>query len=262
MQASAIVVQPEEQRSDELVLAVLVPPEPGDDAVGGAGVLDLDHRALAGLVRTPSSGLAITPSRPAPSNRASHSDATARSRVIGVRWIGGCAPPSSRSRHVRRSLLRDVAEVLAVHGQHVERDKRRGRLLRQLRDPRRRRMQPQLQGIEVEAARRGDDDLAVDDTVVREIRQQRVVQLGKVPIERPQVAALDEHVAAAAKHDRAKAVPLRLVEERAAGWQRVGELGEHRLDGRGDGKRGRHDRLRPSMRVAVFGSFLSVRHVG
>ena len=29
----------------------LVPAEAGDDAVGGARVLDLDHRALAGLVR-------------------------------------------------------------------------------------------------------------------------------------------------------------------------------------------------------------------
>ena len=123
-------------------------------------------------------------------------------------------------------------------------------------------MQSQLQGIEVEAARRGDDDLAVNDAVVREARQQRVVQLGKIPIERPQVAALDEHLAAAAKDNGAKAVPLRLVQERAAGRQRVRELGEHRLDRRGDGKRGRHDRLRPSTRVAVFGSFLSVRHVG
>ena len=119
----------------------------------------------------------------------------------------------------------------------IEGDERRGRLFRQLRHARRRGMQSQLQGVEVEAARRGDDDLAVDDAVVREdSRQQRVVQLGKVPIERPQVAALDEHLAAAAKDDGAKAVPLRLVEERAAGRQRVGELREHRLDGRCDGK--------------------------
>ena len=32
-------------------LPVLVPAEAGDDAVGGARVLDLDHRALAGLIR-------------------------------------------------------------------------------------------------------------------------------------------------------------------------------------------------------------------
>ena len=42
--------------------------EAGDHAVGGANVLDLQHRPLAGLVR-PSSGLATMPSRPAPSKR-------------------------------------------------------------------------------------------------------------------------------------------------------------------------------------------------
>ena len=50
MQPPVIVVQPEQQRSDQLVLSRLVPAEAGDDAVGGARVLDLDHRALAGLV--------------------------------------------------------------------------------------------------------------------------------------------------------------------------------------------------------------------
>ena len=61
------------------------------------------------------------------------------------------------------------------------------------------------------------------------------MQLGEVPIERTQVAALDVNVRFAAKHDRAKAVPLRLVEERA-GRQIVGELREHRLDRRLDRK--------------------------
>ena len=48
-------------------------------------------------------------------------------------------------------------------------------------------------------------------------REQRVVQLGKVAIERPQIAALDEDLAAAAEHDRAETVPLGLVEEVAVG---------------------------------------------
>ena len=68
----------------------------------------------------------------------------------------------------------------------------------------------------------------------------RLVQLGKVAVERPQVAALDEHVARAAKDDRAKAVPLRLVEKAVAGGQLVGELREHRLDRRRDRERGWH----------------------
>ena len=50
MQRALIVVQPEKQRPDG-VGRRFVPPEPGDDAVGGPGVLDLEHRALAGLIR-------------------------------------------------------------------------------------------------------------------------------------------------------------------------------------------------------------------
>ena len=71
-------------------------------------------------------------------------------------------------------------------------------------------MQAQLQRVEVEPARRRDDDLAVEHAAVRQRVEQRRVQLGKVAIERLEVAALDVDVAAAAKDDRAKAVPLRL----------------------------------------------------
>ena len=56
------------------------------------------------------------------------------------------------------------------------------------------------------------------------------MQLGKVAVQGPQVAALDEQLAAAAEHDGAKAVPLGLEEESFRGRQLVGELGEHRLD--------------------------------
>ena len=49
------------------------------------------------------SGLAITPSRPAPSKRCSQSCATARSRVTGVRCTGGAMLASSRSSRMRRS---------------------------------------------------------------------------------------------------------------------------------------------------------------
>ena len=49
MQRPLVVVQPEQQRADR-ILSALVPAKTGDDAVGRARVLDLDHRALAGLV--------------------------------------------------------------------------------------------------------------------------------------------------------------------------------------------------------------------
>src|SRR5678815_1990439 len=51
----------------------------------------------------PDSGFAITPSRPAPSKRVSHSRATARSRVTGVRYTGGLTARSNFSRTARRS---------------------------------------------------------------------------------------------------------------------------------------------------------------
>src|SRR5207253_8563353 len=49
LQRAAVIVQAEQQRADR-VLARLVPAKSRHHAVGGAGVLDLDHGALAGLV--------------------------------------------------------------------------------------------------------------------------------------------------------------------------------------------------------------------
>ena len=246
MQPPALVVESEQQRSDALVSSGLVPAKTGDDAFGGAHVLHLEHRAFARLVESRSAGFAITPSSPAPSKRASQSDASAGSWVIGVRWMGGAASSSNRSRRARRSLWTRSRRSLPVHGESVERDERGRRLLRELGHPRGRRMQPQLQQVEIEPAWRRDHNFAVEDAAVRQAGQQGVVQLGKVAVERPQVAALHEHLAPAAKDDGAEPVPLRLVQECIVGRQHVGELGEHRLDRRRDGKRGiRHGKSVP-----------------
>ena len=64
------------------------------------------------------------------------------------------------------------------------------------------------------------------------------MQLGEVAVERPQVAALDEDVGVAAEDDGAEAVPLRLEQEVARVGQRLGQLGQHRLDRRRDGGAG------------------------
>ena len=48
VEPAVVVVEPEQQRAD--ALAVLVDAVPGDRAVGGALVLDLDQRALVGRV--------------------------------------------------------------------------------------------------------------------------------------------------------------------------------------------------------------------
>src|SRR5204863_4070027 len=49
LQYSFAVVQTQEQGTDR-VLAALVPTKPGDDAIRGARMLDLEHRPLAGLI--------------------------------------------------------------------------------------------------------------------------------------------------------------------------------------------------------------------
>src|SRR5688500_19436395 len=93
-------------------------------------------------------------------------------------------------------------------------------------------MQAKLQGVEVQSASRGDDDYPVEHAVRGQALEQRVVQLREVAVERPQVAALDVDVAGAAEHEGAEAVPFRLEQEIVSAGQHVGELGEHRLDGR------------------------------
>ena len=92
--------RPEQQRPDVRPGPVLVPPEPGHHAVGGALVLDLEHRPLARLVGA-SRRLATTPSRPAPSNRSNQSAAT---RGRASRGSGG--PAASRSRSAASSRAR------------------------------------------------------------------------------------------------------------------------------------------------------------
>ena len=97
-------------------------------------------------------------------------------------------------------------------------------------------MQPKLQRIEIETLAPGNHDLAIEHAARRKPVEKQLMQLGKIPIERPQIAALDEHVGSTAKDNRAKTVPFRFVEKRSALGKLVGQLGEHRLDGGSDGK--------------------------
>lgn len=92
-------------------------------------------------------------------------------------------------------------------------------------------MQPQLQGIEVEAPGRGNDDLTIDDDILWQRLQRCRMQLGEVAIERTTVAALDVHVIGAAEDDGAKSVPFGLVEVIARRYL-IGEPGEHGRDRR------------------------------
>ena len=138
-----------------------MPPEAGDDAVGCARVLHFDHRALPRLVDE----IARL-----------HDHAVEAGALEAREPLGGHGRIARRRREMDRRLrgvereleappalvLRRLPQILAVERERVEGDERRGRLLRELRHARRRRMKPQLQRVEVEAVRRGDDDLAVD----------------------------------------------------------------------------------------------------
>ena len=93
-------------------------------------------------------------------------------------------------------------------------------------------MQPELQRVEIEAARGDDDDLAIDDATRRQPLEQCVVQLGKIAIERLQIAALDVDVARREKRSR-ESRPIWARTDSRHPRQGVGDLGQHRLDGRG-----------------------------
>ena len=83
---------------------------------------------------------------------------------------------------------------------------------------------------------------------------QRVEELGEVAGERALVAAGQLDVVAVAEHDAAEAVPLRLEQPAVAVGDGPGQLGEHRLERRGE--REDHDRI-----LARRGNRGAPRHV-
>src|SRR5688572_809863 len=133
MQPAAVVVETKQQRSDELVFPVLVPAKAGNDTVRRARVLDLDHRALAGLIRA-GDGLR---------------DHTIESGALesGEPFDGEITVARDRCEMHRRLragqhafelcatlALRGLTKVDTIGGQRVERHEGRGRLASQLRD--------------------------------------------------------------------------------------------------------------------------------
>ncbi len=132
--------------------------------------------------------------------------------------------------------LRDTAQVLPVDGKRVKPDEGGRRLNSEPGGTGGGRMQAHLESVEVQAVRRGDHDLAIQNRAVRQPGPQRVVQLRKIPIERLEIAALDEDLVAATKDNGPKAVPLGFEEKPVADRDLRGELGEHGLDWRRDRK--------------------------
>ena len=93
-------------------------------------------------------------------------------------------------------------------------------------------VEAELEGVEVQAARAGDDDLAVDHGQLRERGAQGVEELREVTLEWQAVAALQVDRIALAEDDAAEAVPLRLVDQAGAGRDLDLGAAEHRLEGR------------------------------
>ena len=191
MEPPCVVVEPEQQRAD-LVLAALVPAKAGDHAVGGARVLDLEHRALAGLVeQSRHASRSRRRARRPRSGRASRAP-SARSRVSGVRWTGGWTRASACSRRRRRSICGASRRSRAVDREQIEGDERRRRAPSPASPPARRRDGGAAAARRSRARAASAITISPSTTHASGRRSSSsVVQLREVAIERPRVAALD-----------------------------------------------------------------------
>ena len=93
-------------------------------------------------------------------------------------------------------------------------------------------MQAKLERVEVEPARRGDDDLAIDDGGVGQCLAEGVEDLREEALQRLPVAAADVDVRPITEHHSAEAVPLGLVAPARAVGDALGGARQHRLEGR------------------------------
>src|SRR5512132_296175 len=234
VQRPLVVVEAEQQRTD--AVAVLVGAEPGDHAIGGPLVLDLEPGALV---------LAVLP-RARLSDHAVETGALELLEPVGGdlrvggrggevdRWLGA-AQHALEALAALRERVR--AQVVVALGEEVEGHEARRHLGRQLRHPARGRMDAHLETVEVEALLGGDHDLAVQHRALGQRATEVLDELGEVPVERALVAAPELDLVAVAEHDAAEAIPLRLVEQPVAGREIANELREHRRHRRRDRER-------------------------
>ena len=182
----------------------------------------------------PSSFLAITPSRPAPSNVSSHCAPCSGSSVVRVTWHH-CFSFTASDKRFSTDPERLFQQRRVTGGQRVETDEVRRGLLGQHLDPAGGRVDALGQRLPVQPDAATDlarhDDLAVEHAARRQLVAQRVEQFREVPAEFLAVARLQDDLVAVAEHQRAEAVPLRLVgpHPRFVGHLGLG-LGQHRLE--------------------------------
>src|SRR5207248_3233484 len=107
-------------------------------------------------------------------------------------------------------------------------------------------MQTKLERIEVEPILRCDYDLAIQHATAWQLRSHGIDHLGKVPIERLLIAALNQDLVSIAKHECPKAIPLGLEDPRVPRRQFADSLSEHRQDRR------IHRKLHVSHAISAF----------
>lgn len=229
LELAGVVVQAEEERTDEGVFAAFVPAKAGDDAVAVALVLDLEHGPLVGLIDA--AGCFGDDAVEARTFEAAEP-------VFGLCVIpcGGCEVERrlGAGEHLLETLAACaeglVAEVVVAGGEEVkEDDAGRGLAGKQL-DAALGGVDALGECVEVEAMGAGDDNLAIEDALRRELGEERGAEFGEVAVERLGVAALDQEVVPGAEDEGAKAVPLGLEEPVAGGGDGIDALGEHGED--------------------------------
>ena len=94
-----------------------------------------------------------------------------------------------------------------------------------------------LESVEVQALRRHHDDLAVEHDARRGQRPEGVQQLREIAGHRSRPPAHKLDVSAVAMDESTEAVPLGLVLPAVGGRQLGLDLGQHRLQLEGDGRR-------------------------
>ncbi len=105
---------------------------------------------------------------------------------------------------------RRLPQILLPHPKQIEKHHRSRTLLRQHLHPRSRRMNPQLQRIKIQPVLRRNHNLAIQHTALRQLRQQHLHHLRKIPIQRLPIPALHQNLVPIAKHNAPKPIPLRL----------------------------------------------------
>ena len=234
--------------------AALVPAEAGDHAVGGARVLDLEHRALARLVRRvgrfgddavePGAFEALQPvtrgrgvaGQRRQENRGSDVVQERRERFAAPACCGRSirlVPSAARRSNATNEAGASAASLATRDAAGCRRSCSVSK------------SRPPSLAMTISPSRTHPSGRR---------RQKWIVQVGEVAIERLEIAALDVDLArAAAEHHRPEAIPFRFVQPRVAFRDCIGNFREHRLDRRRNRKRGhaptrivgwRRDRIR------------------